>query len=1724
MAEAPQTEQPRLVEKPQPHLPYYKDTSNGVGPKEFIRQYPEQAKLADELVDKAKTLASKQESESEIDYQKRMFDDVENRLRFPGNYKDTNDDLFLAIQNSPLNQEPHYALMAVEAKRALYLQKENEDIIKSTQGHLDRLFRRDVKTEVTHEGEPWYVEGDYEHYFDENQRPKELPKTDLYAFTLVADRLLDISDPAVQKAGETKTYREQMKELENVMSDTNGAREERDQAGRKLISLRSQFYTMAIEAIRTVDQPQYVNPDIETQLPKDKVLTQMYTQLKAVRRLSVDELIMQYKGVNKELSSKHKNEMQQLLFQQKPQLLDFALKGADLLQRRVSFNPKAKVHDTPDKIFYKKFVQGPGESAEQPPAQPITPITETPLVPRKKDEEQPDEPNPKTPKKPEKTPSTPPYGGGYYGHEGYQSEVESFTLGITQKHTLESLQRLLQQRPDMLHTHTKIVNPDKTITWVDENGELVKRNVEGERQAIQKYLAEMKTNSAAYHSYIEQLTALPTMQQMENACRVSVNIPAWMEGKTLYGMLEQYVQQVDEQGAELDSSLFEINILVNRKTGTLPDNSVTEIQRFIEDQKAKGKNYHINFADVEFDPPLNNVGNARKVLTDITLIRSLNRDNQTKQLYIESEDADLEQIDRKTVINIINKFDQNPHLDAAFGIQDRFPEELMKNDFLFVSRRVWSFAESLLEHRRYRPENNPNWSYNWNRVATSGWNTAYTAEAIALIGGYNSNLAVGEDQDVGEKITMIRGDGKMPNLDVVGRLPTRTDSSPRRFIGEIITGKPAYSDTFSNEEVNTMLRTLSPEQLQQKIDYFSRLNEKNAKGFLGMFNGYLRFFRKQTPDEQSAREMNNSILFWLGFKKSDYEYNDKGELVVKNWDNLKTALERYRTQHARPRKFGERSTHHSSEWTPPGKALQQFAEHDKENVVSAFNRPYNLSELQASTDTLEEGSYVICLDKPLGSGYMGTVVTGYDKNTGELVAVKRVKKAEHEGVASANNFPSGISDPEDYIKTRVTNPTIRIYKNSFDHGNEVIKIYPLASVDLDTYLKQAHTMDAQTAVAMTIKITEALRDLHQVGVLDLDVKPSNILFDEKGKLYLTDFDAVSIRNNVTNEYKRGWADGPFEVFPPELFKANQPLSESTDTYEMCAVLYKSLTGKYPYDTGAGTRDEQKQRLQQAHTAGVFEIPDSVPESLRPILKKGISPNPVDRYQTAGELLQDLRHAYDQLQTAAPFTPTPTQIPAPPQPASPPQLSTQETITETGRSGVAVTENLETTVDIEREKIASWEDLKRSVRFSRARAEGGIETNEPLWNNVSQIRDIVRNSDVIKNGLPVYYPGSMADIPYALGFTDGTKFVFVDYVYIDQDGNLNPNTLPDGEITDIGGHITNVAIEGTLGEGGKRVVTFEWGGKERTITMYAEDATKFAPDELKDGTAFIVIKAPTPFGRTTKDEGPGHILRTETQGAMLNNLAVGGFIHLPPTKVFDPEIIGFEKRIDSPGERNGWPLYQKTREQTQVAELLQLDRDIETIDIIRNGRYLGEINANTLTFFEEHTEELRGRYLSLSPKNQTLVLPIIQRLLTHPELTTELQDYLIKNGREYGITDQASAERFLQGTITVALDTFPEINEQKPPAAPVIPQVDETKNAVSNLPPELDVPPFLIPRRWNTLSPEIRLAAAKAIGLPHGVANREWDQLSLVQQSDILQGVRAAKQKTATPVPLPPSLQ
>jgi len=430
---------------------------------------------------------------------------------------------------------------------------------------------------------------------------------------------------------------------------------------------------------------------------------------------------------------------------------------------------------------------------------------------------------------------------------------------------------------------------DRKRVLKKENGEKIERIIERENKHIQDYLESL---SPEHRKELEELdSGLPPM---EKECRIAIIIPARFEGKNLSNLLDQYTKQVDADGNELNPNLFEVNVIINKKNSEQWDESMDIVQ----DWKRKNPNIKVNVIQKSFDDDKGCVGIARKYITDLSLLRSLKRKEQDGSLYIESEDADLFSIDKRTVSKLIRDFDHSPEIDVLRGVQDRQPEILMENDLLFFQRRLSDFMEAFLRDRKYRPESNPESDFVWHRVVSGGWNTAYTAEAYSQIGGYNEKMVIGEDMDIGQKISVLRGKKDagsgdfIPNTWTARASGLRANSSPRRFIDALKRKISPYED-FENQS----LKGKTLDELMESIKNYEKASDSQTKDYQDTIN-FAADFVKATfkNNKQGWQRVMKRALSAMGlrdqkdyvFRETNIELDSEGmKTIIKKLDDYK---------------------------------------------------------------------------------------------------------------------------------------------------------------------------------------------------------------------------------------------------------------------------------------------------------------------------------------------------------------------------------------------------------------------------------------------------------------------------------------------------------------------------------------------------------------------------------------------------------------------------------------------------------------------------------------------------------------------------------------------------------------------------------------------------------------------------------------------------------------------
>src|SRR6185369_16576240 len=187
---------------------------------------------------------------------------------------------------------------------------------------------------------------------------------------------------------------------------------------------------------------------------------------------------------------------------------------------------------------------------------------------------------------------------------------------------------------------------------------------------------------------------------------------------------------------------------------------------------------------------------------------------------------------------------------------------------------------------------------------------------------------------------------------------------------------------------------------------------------------------------------------------------------------------------------------------------------------------------------------------------------------------------------------------------------------------------------------QDGTLTLSRAVEIIEKVTEALAEAHRVGIIHRDIKPSNIGISTRGEVKVLDFGLAKQLNNsspnaITPEGKAVAATQTREgvvVGTPMYLSPEQALGievdARSDIFAVGSLLYECVAGRPAFD-GTGPIDICAKIIRdEPIPASRYNV--QVPTQLDRIIVKALAKKPEQRYQSAEELLQDLRAIRDSI--------------------------------------------------------------------------------------------------------------------------------------------------------------------------------------------------------------------------------------------------------------------------------------------------------------------------------------------------------------------------------------------------------------------------------------------------------------------------------------------------------------
>jgi WD40 repeat protein/serine/threonine protein kinase len=249
------------------------------------------------------------------------------------------------------------------------------------------------------------------------------------------------------------------------------------------------------------------------------------------------------------------------------------------------------------------------------------------------------------------------------------------------------------------------------------------------------------------------------------------------------------------------------------------------------------------------------------------------------------------------------------------------------------------------------------------------------------------------------------------------------------------------------------------------------------------------------------------------------------------------------------------------------------------------------------------GDYVL-EEMPIGSGAMGTVHRAEQRSLHRLVAVKLLKAGIFASRAARSAFQKEASRAGQLSHPAIV-PIIEASSEDDEECFYAMRLIPGRS------LKQAlegSTFEPVGAARLVQRLAEAVHSAHEQGVIHCDIKPGNVLLDDAGRAWLTDF---GVARQLGVEQRQALGGTPEYMAPEQQEGQARAIGPATDVYALGLLLTELLCGKV---------------LRQGPTG-------EVPRNLRAICRACLRHGPV-RYASAAELADDLGRYLDHREVSA----------------------------------------------------------------------------------------------------------------------------------------------------------------------------------------------------------------------------------------------------------------------------------------------------------------------------------------------------------------------------------------------------------------------------------------------------------------------------------------------------------
>ncbi len=256
--------------------------------------------------------------------------------------------------------------------------------------------------------------------------------------------------------------------------------------------------------------------------------------------------------------------------------------------------------------------------------------------------------------------------------------------------------------------------------------------------------------------------------------------------------------------------------------------------------------------------------------------------------------------------------------------------------------------------------------------------------------------------------------------------------------------------------------------------------------------------------------------------------------------------------------------------------------------------------------------------RPIAHGGMGEIFLATDTELGREVAVKVLAERFAKDVELRARFKR-----EALAAARLSgNPNIVTIFDVGEHeGRPIIVMEYLAGGSLEKKIAGKGPIAMANVLTWLGQAASALDAAHDAGIVHRDVKPGNLLLDDRNHVKVADFGIASAAG-MDSFTQVGTILGTAGYLSPEQARGERATAAS-DEYALAVVAWELLTGHRPFASETPTAEA----VAHVNTPvpSVHGENDALPRAFDPIFARALAKDPADRYSTASEFVSELRH-------------------------------------------------------------------------------------------------------------------------------------------------------------------------------------------------------------------------------------------------------------------------------------------------------------------------------------------------------------------------------------------------------------------------------------------------------------------------------------------------------------------